>query len=97
MINEIRTNESNPDVAINKMARQTAFSGKNYAKEPDGTVETVSKLTLQETKQYWKSIFTRSRLVIVIVGDLGRDDLEGKIHEFLKHSQNVALDLEKSI
>ena len=35
-INFIRANESNPDYAIDKMAKQTAFAGKNYAKEPQG-------------------------------------------------------------
>src|SRR5947207_7026320 len=64
-INIIRVGESNPDNAVNKMARQTAFAGRNYAKEPQGTIETVTKLTAEETKKYWQSVFTRSKMVIV--------------------------------
>jgi predicted Zn-dependent peptidase len=45
-INNIRAGESDPDNAVNKMARQTAFAGKDYAKEPQGTVETVTKLAI---------------------------------------------------
>jgi predicted Zn-dependent peptidase len=79
----IRANESNPDNAINKMAKKTAFEGKNYAKEPQGTVESITKLTPAETKKYWQSIFTRSRMVIVIVADLDKAEIEKKIKELL--------------
>jgi predicted Zn-dependent peptidase len=82
-VNLIRSNESNPDNSINKMAKQTAFAGKDYAKDPQGTVATVSKLTPEETKKYWHSILTRNRMVIVIVANLGRDLIEQKVKEFL--------------
>jgi predicted Zn-dependent peptidase len=82
-INIIRANESNPDNAVNKMARQTAFAGRDYAKEPQGTVESVTKLTPEETKKYWQSIFTRSKMVIVVVGDVNKDEIEKKVREFL--------------
>jgi predicted Zn-dependent peptidase len=82
-INIIRASESNPDNAVNKMARQTAFAGKDYAKEPQGTVESVTKLTSEETKKYWQSIFTRSKMVIVVVGDLDKAEIEKKVKEFL--------------
>jgi len=82
-INIIRAAESNPDNAVNKMARQTAFAGRDYAKEPQGTVEIVTKLTPEETKKYWESIFTRSKMVIVIVGDLDKTEIEKKVTDFL--------------
>ena len=82
-INFIRTNESNPDQALNKLAKKTAFAGKNFAKEPQGTTETVGKLTAAETKKYWESIFTRSRMVIVIVGDVDKELIEKNVKAFL--------------
>ena len=82
-INIIRAGESDPDNAVNKMARQTAFAGKDYAKEPQGTVETVTKLTAEETKKYWQSIFNKSKMVIVIVGDVDKSEIEKKINSFL--------------
>ena len=84
-INIIRAGESDPDNAVNKMARQTAFAGKDYAKEPQGTVETVTKLTPEETKKYWQSIFTRSKMVIVVVGDLDKAEIEKKVKDFLSN------------
>lgn len=82
-INNLRSNESQPDYAINKMARQTAFAGKDYAKAPEGTEAIVSKLTTEETKTYYHSILTKSRLLLVVVGDLERSVLEEKIKSLL--------------
>ena len=67
------------------MAKQTAFAGKNYAKEPQGSVATISKLTAAETKKYWKSILTRSRMVIVVVADFDKAYIEKKVTEFLSN------------
>jgi zinc protease len=82
-VNNIRANESNPDAAIRKMARQIAFAGKNYAEDPEGTVETVTKLTPEETKKYFSSILTRSRIVIVVVGDLDKETLQNNMTAFI--------------
>ncbi len=82
-INIIKANESNPDYAIDKMAKQNAFAGKSYAKEPGGSVETVNKLTAADTKKYWQSVFTRSRMVIVVVADLDKTTIEERIKQFL--------------
>lgn len=82
-ISAIRQNESNPDNAIDNMAKQTAFAGKNYAKDPSGTVATVNKLTAADLRKHWQKIFTRSRMVIVVVSDLDRATIESKMKEFL--------------
>jgi predicted Zn-dependent peptidase len=82
-INNIRSNESNPDFAIDRMAKQTAFNGKNYSKDPSGTVKTVSALTPAVVKKYWESLLTRSRMVIVVVSDLEKDILEKNIRALL--------------
>jgi predicted Zn-dependent peptidase len=66
------------------MAKQTAFAGRPFAINPQGTVETVTKLNPAETKKYWQSIFTRSRIVIVVVGDLEKSVLAKQMQEFLR-------------
>src|SRR5688572_5171309 len=82
-ITSIRQSESDPDNSIDRMARQVAFTGKNYAKEPQGTVQTVTALTAADTKKYYQSIFTRSRLLIVVVGELDKEKLEARLKTFL--------------
>lgn len=75
-INNLRAQASQPDYAISKFARQTAFAGKDYAKIPEGTEETVSKLTVAETKAYYKNLLSRSRMFIVVVGEVDSSDLK---------------------
>jgi predicted Zn-dependent peptidase len=82
-ITALRANESDPDNSLDRMARQTAFAGKNYAKEPQGTIATITSLTAGETKKYYQSIFTRSRLLIVVVGEIDKQKLEESIKSFL--------------
>jgi zinc protease len=82
-ITALRANESNPDFAIRRMAHQVAFAGKNYAKHPQGTIEILGKLSIEETKRYYKTIFSRDRLLIVVVGDIDKNNLQQKIQNFL--------------
>ncbi len=82
-INILRAQASNPDYAISQYAKQVAFAGKNYAKSPEGTEQTVKSLTPGETKSYYKSILTKSRLIIIVVGELERSMLEQKIKAML--------------
>jgi zinc protease len=78
-ITNLRANESTPDASIDKMAIKVAFAGRDYANDPQGTPETLSKLTAAETHAYYNSILTRSRMVIVIVADLDSATIENKV------------------
>jgi zinc protease len=85
-INSLRQQESNPDGALQRMAMQTAFKGKDYAKSPGGTMESLQKLTAEETKAYYKSILTKSKIFLVVVGEISKEDLE-------KHLTTVATNI----
>lgn len=78
-INSLKRMESNPDASLQRMAMQVAFKGMDYAKFSSGTVENIQKLTLQQTKDYYKSLLTRSRIFIVVVGDISKEDLQKRI------------------
>jgi zinc protease len=78
-INNLRQQLSNPDVALQRMAMETAFKGMDYAKFASGTVDNLQKLTLQQIKDYYKSLLTRSRIFMVIVGDIPKEDLQKKL------------------
>ena len=82
-INILKANESSPGQAIDNYANKVAFAGRDYAKNPNGTVEIVQTITSEEAKAYYKSIFVKSHLAIVIVADLDRQDIERKIHALL--------------
>ena len=78
-INILKAQASQPDYSIDKMAHETAFAGRDYAKSPEGTEATVTKLTVAETKAYYHKVLTRSRLLIVVVGEIDRTELEQKV------------------
>jgi zinc protease len=80
-INGLKSQASRPDFAISKMAKETAFKGKDYSKSPTGEEETVSHLTAAETKAYYSSILTKSRMLIVIVGELDKSVIEQKVKQ----------------
>jgi zinc protease len=82
-INNLKSNDAQPDAAIDKYADKVAFAGRDYAKDPDGTVAILSKLTAAETKAYYNKILTKSRMVIVVVADLPRADIEAKVAAML--------------
>jgi zinc protease len=78
-VNNLKIQSSGPDYSIAKLARQTAFAGTDYAKTPSGSESSINRLTVAETQAYYKSILTRSRLLIVVVGEIDRPVLEQKI------------------
>jgi zinc protease len=78
-LNHIREEESNPDAGLRKMAMQTAFKGMDYAKSSNGSAETIKNLTPAGTKAHLQSILTRSRIFIVVVGDISKEELQKKM------------------
>lgn len=82
-INILKAQASQPDYSIDKMAHETAFAGRDYAKSPEGTEATVTKLTVAETKAYYHTVLTRSRLLIVVVGEIDKAELEQKVGAML--------------
>jgi zinc protease len=82
-INSLKEQDSQPDGAIDKYADQVAFAGRDYAKDPYGTVPIIEKLTPEETKTYYQSILTRSRMVIVVCADLDKSVIEQKVAQLL--------------
>jgi zinc protease len=80
-ISRLKSQASQPDFAISKLAIETAFKGKDYAKSPTGEESTVSQLTAAETHTYYSSILSRKRMVIVVVAELDRATIEKKVKE----------------
>lgn len=82
-INNLKAQNSRPDAAINKYAEQVAFAGRDYAKDPSGTEASLQSFTAAATKAYYQSILTRSRMVVVVVGDLDKAEIESKVKAML--------------
>jgi predicted Zn-dependent peptidase len=66
----------NPDVYLQKLQERVAYAGHPYLNNTNGTVETVSKLTPEDLRQYHTKLMETSRLLLVIVGDLNPTDVK---------------------
>jgi zinc protease len=82
-INNLNAKESEPDASIDKFAEIIAFAGQDYAKDPDGSVTNINGLTVAETKNYYDSVLTKSRLLVVVVADLDKAMLASKLKTLL--------------
>jgi predicted Zn-dependent peptidase len=75
-INAVNDQSSTPDAAIKKMAMETAFKGKDYSKSQWGDEQTLRKISLAETRNYYSWFLTRSRMLIVVVAELDKETIE---------------------
>lgn len=68
-----------PDTYLQRLQEQSAYAGHPYLNRPQGTVESVSRLTVEDIRRYHQQALETSRLLLIIVGDLDANDLRQKI------------------
>lgn len=66
----LRDLSASPDSLLNTLNDQAIYANHPYANDPNGTVESVTNLKLEDLRAYHKSLLQTSRLLLVIVGDL---------------------------
>jgi predicted Zn-dependent peptidase len=71
----LREESSSPDGALDTLEDKIIYSGHPYANSPNGTIETVSKLTPADLRAYHQKLLQASRLLLVIVGDADPADI----------------------
>lgn len=72
----VRQREDSPDSEVEFAADSFAFSGHPYALPPSGTESSLSAITLQELQRYHSSQVVKSRMLLVVVGDVSRAKVE---------------------
>ena len=68
-----------PDPYLQRLQEKVAYAGHPYLNRPEGTAETISRLTAEDLRAYHKGIMQTSRLLLVIVGDLDPAQLKPRI------------------
>ena len=68
-----------PDTYLQRLQEQAAYVGHPYINRPDGTVESVSRLTLDDIRRYHQQVMETSRLLLVVVGDIDANQLKPRI------------------
>lgn len=76
----VRQSESNPDDKLRTMAVQNAFQSTPYEIDPNGTETTLLRISSSEAKEYYlKTLLNKSRMFIVVVGNIPKEDIITKI------------------
>jgi zinc protease len=68
-----------PDTYLQRLQERAAYAGHPYLNRPQGTVESVTKLTVEDIRRYHQQALQTSRLLLVIVGDLDPNELRQKV------------------
>lgn len=74
---------ADPDAYLANLSREVAFENKDYAKAPQGTPESLQKITLADVQTYFKKTIGKKRVFLVVVGDITEADLTAKIKSSL--------------
>lgn len=68
-----------PDTYLQRLQEKVAYAGHPYLNRPQGTAETISKLTPDDLRAYHQRVMQTSHLLLVIVGDLDANQLKSRI------------------
>lgn len=79
-----RTTElDEPDNALGILLKERFFAEHPYSRRPDGDAEAVAAATVEDLRTAWTELRQRERMLIVVVGDLTREDIETRIAELV--------------
>ncbi len=81
LITGVKQSEGNPDSKLRDLAMADVFDQHNYSKKPNGSVESLEKLTLEDITSYYGHLINKSRSILVVVGKVSKEDITKKIKE----------------
>jgi zinc protease len=77
----LRQRRDNPDSYLRDMGDSLFYADHPYALDPSGTVESVSKISVEQMREHLKDNLVTSKLLLVVVGDIDKDDLQKKVSD----------------
>ena len=79
LVSGLSDDKDEPDTYLQRLQEKVAYAGHPYLNRPDGTAESITRLSLEDIKAYHKTTMQTSRLLLVIVGDLDATLLKPRI------------------
>lgn len=79
LVSSLSDDEDEPDTYLQRLQEKVAYVGHPYLNRPEGTADSISRLSADDLRAYHKSIMQTSRLLLVIVGDLDPAQLKARI------------------
>jgi zinc protease len=81
ILNGLQNRMDNPDAYLAVLANALLYAGHPYAVDPIGTAESVKAITAADLRRWHDERLTKENLLIVVVGNVSRDDLTKKVQD----------------
>ncbi len=79
IVDALAQRRDNPDNHLQELADSLLYAGHVYAVDPEGTEEAVGRMTRDDLAQWHRRRFTKANLLLVVVGNVSRADLDAKV------------------
>ena len=79
LVSSLSDDADEPDTYLQRLQEKVAYAGHPYLNRPEGTAETISKLTAEDLRAYHQRVMQTSHLLLVVVGDLDATQLKARI------------------
>jgi zinc protease len=76
LLSGVRQRQDSPDLQVDYLADSFAFKGHPYQLQPSGTESSLSNITVQDLQRYQESQMVKSRMLLVVVGDVSKTQVE---------------------
>lgn len=75
--------EDTPESYLHLLQSRVVYAGHPYLNDPRGTVQSVTRLTVEDVRRYHQQMMQTSRLLLVVVGDIEPEHLRRKVEATL--------------
>lgn len=79
--NQMKREAEDPEAMGTRAFMALAFGAHPYAHPEKGTLDTLKLLSAQDLRSFKEKLFSREGLKISVVGDIGREELEGVLDD----------------
>ncbi len=79
LVSAARRQGNSPEVLAAVLAESLAYAGHPYAVNPSGNVASLAAITPEMLRAYAKEQLVKSRMLLVVVGDIPREQLDAAI------------------
>ena len=76
LLSGVRQRQDSPDLQVDFLADSFAFKGHPYQLQPAGTESSLSSITVQDLQKYQERQMVKSRMLLVVVGDVSKAQVE---------------------
>ncbi len=80
-LSAVRQERDDPDQLVSSLADSVAFVGHPYSTPITGTEQSLRSITAADLRAYQQSQMVKSRMLVVVVGNVTRSHLEALIHQ----------------